>query len=330
MEVFLVPQMGREVNPLRDLQAIFALAALMRRQDFSLVHTHNSKAGFLGRKAARLAHIPTVIHTVHGFAFHDQESIWRRSLYRHLERMASRWCDGMIFISQPLIEWARRERIGLGVPQTLIYSGIDAEAFRSADGRRFREKFGISSDRLVVGIISKLWEGKGHEILLRSWKAVLNSGRITSPPLLMIVGEGHLESHLRVLVAQMELESSVLFTGFQADIPGATAALDISVLPSLFEGMGRVVLEAMAAGKPIIASRVGGIPDLVQDGRSGILVPPADPEKLRDALLALLTQPEFRQSLAAGSSTALRPEHTAAHMVEEIHRFYTFLINGYL
>jgi glycosyltransferase involved in cell wall biosynthesis len=228
----------------------------------------------------------------------------------------------MIFISQPLIDWARRERIGLGVPQAHIYSGIDAEAFRAADGRKFREKFGISSDRLVVGIISKLWEGKGHEILLRSWKAALNSGRISSLPLLMIVGEGHLEERLRLLVSQMGLESSVLFTGFQADIPGATAALDISVLPSLFEGMGRVVLEAMAAGKPIIASRVGGIPDLVEDGRSGILVSPADPEKLREALLAVLTQPEFRQKLATGSSVALRPEHTAAHMVDEIHRFY--------
>lgn len=322
MEVHLVPSMRREVHPARDLAAILALSSLMRRREFALVHTHNSKAGFLGRKAARLAKVPEVIHTVHGFAFHDQEPALRRVLYRTLERRAAHWCDGIIFISGPLMDWARREGIGTRVTQTLIHSGIDADAFHNADGGMFRKKWAIDPDRLVVGIISKLWEGKGHDLLLQAWKMALKGDRLPGRPLLLIVGEGHLEQSLRARVEELGLEGSVLFTGFQSDVPAATAALDISVLPSFFEGMGRVVLEAKAAGKPVIASRVGGIPELVQDGESGFLIPVGDCEHLAGALLRMMSDPELRERMGKAARASLRPEHTAAHMVDEIHRFY--------
>src|SRR5687767_3357886 len=135
--VHLIPQMDREISPVWDLAAVFSLWGLIRRHRFSLVHTHNSKAGFIGRLAARLARVPTIIHTVHGFAFHESESSGRRVLFRYLERLAARWCDGMIFVSEPLVDWARRERIGMHLPQAVIYSGIDVEAFQSADGGGF-------------------------------------------------------------------------------------------------------------------------------------------------------------------------------------------------
>ncbi|MBI3939747.1 MAG: glycosyltransferase family 4 protein [Acidobacteria bacterium] len=320
--IFLAARLCNVIDPLRDLPAVAALARLMRRERFDLVHTHNSKAGFIGRLAARLARIPVVIHTVHGFAFHDAEAALRQTLFRNLERLAARWCDGMIFISQPLVDWARRERIGIRVPQALIYSGIDIDAFRTARGEPFRARLGIPPGRLVVGMVSKLWEGKGHDVLLRAWKGVLERLSAGPRPLLAIVGEGYLEGSLKARTSELGLQDSVIFTGFQEDVPGVTAAIDIAVLPSLFEGMGRVILEAMAAGKPVVASRTGGIPDLVRHDDNGLLVPPGDADALQAALLEVLSSQSLRARLAEGARAALRPEHSAAWMVDQIHQFY--------
>jgi glycosyltransferase involved in cell wall biosynthesis len=322
MAVHLISRLRREVNPLMDPAAVFELRRLIGRHRFDLVHTHNSKAGFVGRLAARRARVPTLVHTVHGFAFHDEESAFRRALFRRLERVAARWCDGMIFISKPLLDWAERERIGPGIPRTVIFSGIDVDVFRSADGKGFRRQWNIPPDRLVVGMVSKLWKGKGHEILLDAWKATLRDIRIAPEPLLLIVGEGHLEAKLKKRVSSLGLDTSVQFTGFQWDIPAATAAIDIAVLPSLFEGMGRVVLEAMASGKAVIASDVGGIPDLVRHGENGLLVRPRKRESLQQALVELLSNAELRTKLGENGFAGFRSEYRASYMVEQIHRFY--------
>lgn len=318
----IVPALGREVRPFRDLSAVIRIARLLRAEHFDVVHTHNSKAGFIGRLAGRLARTPLVIHTVHGFAFHDAESLGRRMVFRNLERLAAHWCDGMIFISQPLVDWADREAIRGKAPRTVIYSGIHISAFQKADGTAVREELRVKEGQFLVGIVSKLWEGKGHDLLLKAWKQILDRKDIHPSPVLAIVGGGHLESHLKALTARLGLQDSVRFTGFRTDVPEVTAALDISVLPSLFEGMGRVAIEAIAAGKPIVASGVGGIPDIVKDGVNGLLVPPGDERALETALHEVLTNDDLRNRLSANAEATVRPEYSSEWMVEQIHRFY--------
>jgi glycosyltransferase involved in cell wall biosynthesis len=325
IRVFLLPALGREIHAYKDISAVVELARLMRQEHFEIIHTHNSKAGFVGRLAGRFARVPTVVHTVHGFAFHDAESTLRRTLFRNLERAAAHWCDGMIFISKPLQIWADRERIGRRVPHRVIYSGIDIQSFKRADSTKVRSELAIASDRLVVGIISKLWEGKGHHLLLQAWRQIQGNWRDGEQPLLAIVGEGPLEIQLRQTVRELGIANSVLFTGFRADIPEVTAAIDIAVLPSAFEGMGRVILEAMAAGKPVVASRVGGIPDLVRDGVNGILVSPNDQQSIADALLRLLTEPNLRRRFSVAAGLSIEEKHSAEYMVREIHAFYEYL-----
>ena len=325
IDVHLEPSLGREVDPVRDIESVFRLAELMRRHRFDIVHTHNSKAGIVGRLAARLADVPMIIHTVHGFAFHDAESPLRRRIYRTVERAAAHWCDGLIFISRPLEAWAEREGIGRTVPHRVIYSGIDVEAFRIADGTEVRRQLRIAEDTLAVGIVSKLWEGKGHEALLVAWRHIIS--RWTGPhfPMLLIVGEGPLQSRLESLALELGISNNVLFLGFRTDIPAVTKALDISVLPSAFEGMGRVILEAMAAGKPVVASRVGGIPDLVLPDETGFLVKPNDADALIGPLEKLLTDDSLRHSMGSSALRALQLKHTSEGMVEEIHQFYEFI-----
>lgn len=325
VEVHLVPSLGRELSVFRDLASVIALAKLIRAHRFDVVHTHNSKAGFVGRLAAWLTGVPLIIHTVHGFAFHDAEAGWRRLLFRTLERVAARWCHGMIFISTSLEAWARRERIGLNIPTRVIYSGIDVDAFRNADASIVRRELGIPADTLVVGIISKLWDGKGHRVLFNAWQQIQQSWKEHPHPLLLVVGEGPLDVPLRQLAVELKIADTVIFTGFRTDVPAVTAAIDVAVLPSAFEGMGRVVLEAMAAGKPVVASKVGGIPDLVHDGITGFLVPPNESEPLRTAIRTLLENRELRQSMSESAASSLDLRHSSKAMVEEIHRFYDFV-----
>ena len=320
--VFLEPAMGREVRPIRDLRSVVSLEELLRREAFSIVHTHNSKAGFIGRLAARRAGGSLVIHTVHGFSFHQAESWARRRLFRRLERLAGSWCDGMIFVSQALLDWAKLEGVGQVTPRTVIYSGIDIEAFESADPSVYRARWNVGPEQIVVGVVSKLWVGKGHGILLDAWRRVLDMIPDELDPLLVVVGEGPMEAKLKSRAHDLGLDGSVLFTGFLRDVPEVTAALDVAVLPSLFEGMGRVILEALAAGKPVVASRVGGIPELITHDWNGMLADPGDTEALAAMLRLVVEDSDTRKRLAGNTRPSIGPEHSSLVMVERIHAFY--------
>jgi len=322
MEVITFPDMVQRIAPKKDIAATFALYRHLRINKYHIVHTHNSKAGFIGRLSAKLAGVPVIIHTVHGFAFHDQEPLWRQILFRNLEKIASRWCDKMIFISSPLIEWALKEKISAKDKIIKIYSGIDLDRFQPVsdeEKKQARIKLGIKPDGPVAGIVSKLWEGKGHNVLIDAFKEIkkdLNDAK------LIIVGEGYLEDELKSYTEELGLKDSVIFTGFRSDVSEVMACFDISVLPSFFEGMGRVLLEAMAMTIPVVASNVGGIPDLVKNNKNGILVPPGDVSELTKAMKKLLTNRSLSISMGKNGHHTVTKEFSAESMNEKILSVY--------
>ncbi len=311
------------LHPVKDILAVADLIYFLRKKRYHIVHTHNSKAGFVGRLAAKITGIPVVIHTVHGFAFHDQEPAWRQSLFRNLEKFASHMCDKMIFISQPLVDWALREKIVLRRDKIAkIYSGIDLEQFRPVteeEKNSVREKWNIRHDDAVIGIVSKLWEGKGHEILIRAFKEVKKDIKRAR---LIIVGEGPLDNMLHDLVDRLGLSDSVLFTGFQMDVAAIISTFDVAVLPSYFEGMGRVLVEAMAMEKPVVASNVGGIPDLVKDNVNGLLITPGDVKGLADALKKLLNDKRLANIMGRDGRKGITDKYSADAMVRSISNIY--------
>ena len=328
MKVRPFPHLVQPLNPLQDLLALAQLLVFLRRTPYHIVHTHNSKAGFIGRLAARLAAVPVVVHTVHGFAFHDQEPPWRRALFRDLERLAARWCDRMIFISQPLIDWACRQHLVHPGKIVKIYSGIAVDQFQPADAKkktRIRRTWGLGPRERVIGIVSKLWEGKGHLTLLRAFREVK---REIGNARLVIVGEGYLLDSLREAVEGLGLADSVLFTGFQMDVSEIIATFDVAVLPSFFEGMGRVLLEAMAMEKPVVASRVGGIPDLVEDGVNGRLIPPGRVPELAGALKEILQDRALARRMGKKGRKRVTGEFSAAGMVQSIEEVYRECLTG--
>ena len=328
--VTLVEQSGMRVRPVRhfrqplspwhDLHALLELRRLCRRERYTIVHTHNSKAGFLGRLAARLAGVPIIIHTVHGFAFHEREPWWRRRLFIALERLAARWCDQFICISQPLIEWAVAMRIVPRDRAVKIYSGIELAQFRQpADAAAVRASWGWPDDALVIGEVAKLWPGKGHDTLLRAFARV----RAQHPQArLVFVGEGSERPALERLAQRLDVAADVRFLGFRRDVAALTHALDIAALPSLFEGMGRAVLEAMACAKPVVASRVGGLVELIEDGVTGCLVPPNDVDALTAALERLLQEPSVRVRMGQAGVSRVTQQFDAGVMSDHILAVY--------
>ena len=326
MRVKTLKSLVQPLHPIKDLLALIKMTFFLKHHPYHIVHTHNSKAGFLGRLAAKLAGTPVIVHTVHGFAFHDQEPSWRQNLFRTLERLASRWCDKMIFISQPLIDWGLRERVVSENKTVKIYSGIELDRFSPVSEEaktRTREKWGIDQNERVIGIVSKLWEGKGHLDLIDAFKTIreqINNAR------LVIVGEGYLYEHLVKRVERLGLKDAVLFTGFQSDVSEIIATFDVSALPSHFEGMGRVLLEAMAMEKPVVASRVGGIPDLVQHGTNGFLVPPGDQEELAEALIKTLNDKGLAEKMGKAGRKMISENFSADHMAKSIEELYCSLL----
>ena len=326
MEVQTFPNLVQPLHPLKDFMAILDLTRHLMRRSYHVVHTHNSKAGFIGRLSAKLARVPVIVHTVHGFAFHEQEPPWRQFLFRNLERLASHWCDKMIFISQPLVDWALKERISCTGKMARIYSGIELDRFQPVsqqDKKRLRKRWGLQEQDAVIGIVSKLWEGKGHELLIRAFKEI----RKERPDArLVIAGEGYLMESLKGLVGQLELSDAVIFTGFMEDVPQIIATFDVAVLPSYFEGMGRVLLEAMAMEKPVVGTLVGGIPDLIEDGANGYLVSPGNERELASAVLKILNDKGLAVKMGEAGRKKVTDRFSADTMVRSIEKVYDELL----
>lgn len=313
-----VRHMVQPLRPFKDLLALLEIIRILRREKIDIVHTHNSKAGFLGRLAGRLAGVPVVVHTVHGFAFHQSEPAWRRALFRSLERMAASWSDHTIFISQPMIDWARRERILREGRYAKIYSGIDLETFRGYSWEevgRLRGDLGFHADDRVIGFVSKLWEGKGHEVALHAMARIVQE---VPQAKLLLVGEGPLEKQLRGVSGRLGLRERVVFAGFRTRIAEVTSLCELCILPSFFEGMGRVLVEAGACGRPVVASRVGGIPDVVEDGITGFLVPPGDAASLAGAVLRLLRDRDLARRMGCAARDKINLQFDARTMVCDI------------
>jgi glycosyltransferase involved in cell wall biosynthesis len=328
MKVWPFEHLVQPISPLKDTLALLGLTVFLKKNPYHIVHTHNSKSGFLGRLAAKLAGIPVIVHTVHGFAFHDQEPLFRQSLFRNLERLSSHWCDKMIFISQPLIDWALQEKITDEGKIEKVYSGIQLDQFRpvTTDVKMMnRKKWKLKEEDLVIGIVSKLWEGKGHITLIEAFRALKQ--RINNAKL-VIVGEGDLYEELLRVVDQNGLSDSVLFTGFQADVSEILSTFDVAVLPSFFEGMGRVLLEAMAMEKPVVASNVGGIPDLVEHQSNGLLVKPGNAAELTDALERILSDRVLSSKMGKEGRKRIQEQFSSNTMVQSIDRVYRQLLTG--
>lgn len=285
-QIIPVHELRREINPVRDALATRKLKRICREHEFDIVHTHTSKGGFIGRAAARSAKVPIVIHTAHGFAFHELSNPASVRTYSLLERRAAGWCDRITTVSDFHRDWALRLGIAGDEKIVTIHNGISSARLQSnGDREMVRNGLGIDSSEPLLAVIGRLAEQKGLEDMLEAMLAILGSEPATR---LLIVGKGPISGLLESRCKQLGIEERVIFAGFRSDIGDLLNACDIVVSPTLREGLSVSILEAMAMAKPIIATSISSNQELVSDGETGLIVPPKDPDSIARAVVRLL------------------------------------------
>jgi len=313
--------MHREVNPYRDAAAFRRLARLCLRERFDLVHTHCAKAGLLGRAAARLSGAGTV-HTPHVFPF-GREGAAPEALYLALEQMAAGWTDRLVLLSRYQVNLVVRHKLIPLERTVLIPNGIDPERFEGSSRRVAREALGIGQDEPVALALGRVCEQKGLNVLLDAMGSLKGRGLHLR---LFIVGSGDLEARLGRRLERLGLAPWVMMVGMTEAVQPYYAACDLVLLPSRFEGMPYVILEAKAAARPVAVSLVSGMEEFVRHAEDGFLVRPGDAEAWAQVLAFMVKRPEALRCAGRCARGSLRPEWHARHCVGRLQALYRELL----
>lgn len=320
------PTLVRELSPLKDLPAWLKMTRFIKQGGYTIVHTHSSKAGILGRWAAKAAGVPIIVHTVHGWAHNDYQRALIRQIYIGLEKItlpitAKLTTDSVLNIDKGLQDGIGRRENYVDTP---IRCGIELDRFGhpQVSPEQTRTAWNIPPDAVVVGTVGRLSPQKSPLDFVRT------AGMIAQKfpqAWFVMVGDGPLRPDVEALIAELGLSHRFVLTGLRDDIPEILAMFDLFLLPSLWEGLPRVLPQAMATGLAIVATAVDGNVEAIRDGINGRLTPPGQPAAMAQAALELLNQPDLRTQMGqAGRHIAV--EFGAQKMVTEIDRLYRQLM----
>ena len=327
VEMIEIAELVRNLSPLRDLLAFLKIYRRLRRGRFDLVHTHSSKAGILGRVAARLAGVPRIVHTPHGHVFTGYFGKTLTALFIRLERWAATFTDRIIGLTDQEIRDHLERKIGEPRQFVSIPSGVDIGRFGSrpvASRPRVGASWGLPDRAFLIGSVGRLEPVKGHVYLLEAFVSLASRFPLLY---LALVGEGELAHALRAFAQRSGLSDRVFFLGWREDTPSLLAAFDLFVHPSLNEGMGRALVEAMAAGLPIVACRAGGIAEVLAEGEAGLLVEAGTAPALAQGIETLLRDPALRARLGSAARERAR-RYSVEAMLEKIEALYRELFEG--
>lgn len=317
----------RDINPVRDLAGLSRLYSFLRKNRYDIVHTHTSKAGFVGRLAARAAGVSHILHTVHGFAFHEESTALALRLYSILERIAAHACHRIVTVSEFHRSWALKLGIGNKEKIVAVPNGLDPHRIKPQRNREaVRNELGLRPGTLLFLTTGRLAEQKGFEYLLQALPEV--SSRLKAPFLLALAGAGPLLLTLKQMVANLGLRDKVKFLGFRNDIGDLLAACDMVVLPSLREGLSIALLEAMAAGKPIITTSIGSNIEVTCTGFGSCakLVPPKDTGALAAAMIQVAEHGPQVIAKARKAKETFERHYTEARMLNGYRALYEKLL----
>lgn len=318
------PNLVREINPVKDLQALIKLTRRIRRNQYAIVHTHSSKAGILGRWAAWLARTPIIVHTVHGWGHHELQSPRVREIFILLERLTLRITDRLIAVTPRNIEKGISDGIGRIEDYTIIREGIELDRFGhpSVSANEIKTSLGIPLDVPVVGTVTRLSPQKAPADFIQTACIIHKEFPDVR---FVVVGDGPLRRDTEELSDSLELSGVLIFTGLRHDVPELMATFDIFVLSSLWEGLPRVLPQAMATGLPIVATNVDGNAEAVEDGVTGFLVPVKNPDEIADRIRILLQEPKMALQMGEAGRSRVQ-EFGDRRMVKQLEDLYMELM----
>lgn len=327
--LFIIPDLHRSVHLLNDLRAVRQIADLIRKEDYRIIHTHTTKAGILGRIAARRSGVPVVIHTYHAFAWQvayvSQVSTWRHylaglkeRLYVAVERYGATLSDALITVADMNKQEVITRKVAPPEKLSTIYSGIDLDRFRAKthDRNELCRQFGLDPARPIVGMIGRLSIQKAPLDFVQAAKTALQSRPDAQ---FILVGDGPLAQAVQAAIGA---EQRIRILGFREDVTEIFTVLDVFALSSLWEGLGRALTEAMIMNVPVTATRAGGIPELVIHGETGLLADPGDSAQLAWNIVWLLDHPDEARKMSERAMARVVPAFSGQHMVKQIEALY--------
>jgi glycosyltransferase involved in cell wall biosynthesis len=338
IEPLYVPEMYRELNPFRDYKSYYKIRKIISDFKPDVVHTHAAKAGAVGRLAAIHENVPIIIHTFHGHVFHSYFNRAKTQLFLNIERYLAKRTTKIVTLSpKQLQELSEEFKIAPKEKFQIVQLGFDLSRFvenQEEKRARFRDAYQISDDEIAIGIVGRLVPVKNHILFLRAFKIVLNS---TSKKIRgFIIGDGEMRKEIEAEATQLGLEHStpeenkrtlLTFTSWIKDVSECNAGLDIIALTSNNEGTPVSLIEAQAAGKFIVSTKVGGIEDIVEEGSNALLVEKGNEKQFAEALLKAVEDDELRVQTAKSKSASTIERFGYLRLCSDMSKLYNQLLN---
>ena len=322
------PDLVREISPLHDLKAYFALKKFFRENKFDCVHTHSSKAGIIGRLAARAAGVPVVVHTVHGQAFHPYQSKLKNRLFIFLERFAAKYCDKIYAVAQAMIDQCVEAKVAPREKYMVVYSGMDTAAFdRAKRDSEMRRKLGIPQDAPTIVTVARLFAQKGYEYVIPAAEKVLDSHPDTH---FLFVGDGPMYDSLTAELKEENILDHFHFAGLVPpdQVASYIAQADLLWHLSLHEGLPRAVVQALAVGIPAIGFALDGTPEVVINDETGFVTPAEDVDAVAGKTALLLNDPELRRRLGENGKSRVLEQFDWHKMADILEKEYSDLLKN--
>jgi glycosyltransferase involved in cell wall biosynthesis len=325
LQVVVLPQLSRNVSFIKDLWCVYSLVRLFRREKPLIVHTHLSKAGFVGRIAATLAGVPIVVHTYHNFTFRDYFRPWLSRLFLFLDVCCGKITDCIVAISERQKLDLLRFRIANEKKITVIRLGLELNKFLDCQSKTHDVDLSLPRDVLLVGVVGRLVPVKNLHMFLR---AAASLRRVRQDIEFVIVGTGYLRLELEKYARSLGIGDVVHLTGGISDVAPIYSRLAVLVVSSDSEGTPVSLIEAMASGCPVVSTAVGGVPDVIKNGQTGRLVARGDSTALANAILAVFDEPERSRQMARSATAFVVQNFGADRLTEDMDKLYERLIKG--
>ncbi|MDD5455149.1 MAG: glycosyltransferase family 4 protein [Candidatus Ratteibacteria bacterium] len=336
INLILVDASRRNIHPWLDFKSFFEFYYLLRNGGYHIVHTHSSKAGILGRLAAKCAGVPIIIHTIHGLPFFPYQNKFMNFAAVNLERITALITDKIITVCDNMAKKAHAAKVAPLDKFITIYSGMELDGFLNVkENKKLKESLGIKDNELVIGKIARLFELKGHRFLLKSAKETIDKFPNVK---FLFVGNGNLREQLEKQASNLGIKDKIIFTGLvpREKIPDYISIMDIVVHVSLREGLARAIPQAFACGKPVVAFNIDGADEIIKDRQNGFLLPAPDVSEekweiydcrqLTYYLLELLRDENLRKEMGEKGKKVVDPFFRAEYMVGQIDNLYRQLL----
>jgi glycosyltransferase involved in cell wall biosynthesis len=321
INILVEKALKRNISPINDLKALYKITKLLSNSQYQIVHTHTSKAGFIGRIAAKLAGVPVIIHTLHGLSFHEFMPKWQKYLYISMEKIVGKFTDLFISVGKNIKEKSISVGIGDAKNYVTIYSGMNLSKFENVNInlKKLKMDLGISIDAPIIGTVVRLEPRKGPQYFV---DVIAKIQKKYSDIIAIIVGEGSYKSELERKIRKLKLEKNIILTGYRQDIAEVISLIDVVCLTSLWEGIPRVLIQGAKLGKPLVAFDIDGNSEVIKNGINGYIIPALDIDQFAIKTLQIIRNKKLKCKMSIESKKIIDQKWDKNYMAQKIQEQY--------